>query len=103
MIQTSPRPTEAADPAVATPAPEVELTIVMPCLNEARTLETCIRKAQRFLAEHGISGEVVIGDNGSTDGSQEIARKCGARVVNVSVRGYGAALYSAIMSAKGVY
>ncbi|MBO0699447.1 MAG: glycosyltransferase family 2 protein, partial [Zavarzinella sp.] len=75
----------------------------MPCLNEALTLETCVRKAQRFLKEHGINGEVVVGDNGSTDGSQEIARRCGARVVDVPVRGYGAALYSATLAARGRY
>src|SRR5579863_8089821 len=78
----------------------IELTIVMPCLNEAKTLETCIRKASRFLSENAIAGEVLIGDNGSTDGSQEIARSCGARVVNVPVRGYGAALYYATLAAK---
>src|SRR5215831_2528135 len=81
----------------------VELSIVMPCLNEAETLESCIAKAQLFLERSGISGEIVIGDNGSTDGSQEIARRCGARVVNVSIPGYGAALYGAIMSAHGTY
>jgi glycosyltransferase involved in cell wall biosynthesis len=81
----------------------VELTIVMPCLNEAETLETCIRKAQSFLDSSGISGEIVIGDNGSTDGSIEIARRCGARVINIPIRGYGAALYGAVSSAKGKY
>jgi glycosyltransferase involved in cell wall biosynthesis len=81
----------------------VELTIVMPCLNEAETLEACIRKAQQFLEAHHISGEIVVGDNGSTDGSQEIARCCGARVINVSVRGYGAALYHATLHARGRY
>ena len=65
----------------------VELTIVMPCLNEAETLETCIQKAQSFLDRSGIFGEIVIGDNGSTDGSIEIARRCGARVVNIPIRG----------------
>jgi glycosyltransferase involved in cell wall biosynthesis len=80
-----------------------ELSIVMPCLNEAETLEKCISKARSFLEHSRISGEIVIGDNGSTDGSQEIATRCGARVVNVSVRGYGAALYGAIMSAQGRY
>jgi glycosyltransferase involved in cell wall biosynthesis len=79
------------------------LTIVMPCLNEALTLETCIRKAQTFLVEHEIDGEVLIGDNGSTDGSKEIARRCGARVVDVPVRGYGAALYYASLAARGKY
>ena len=81
----------------------VELSIVMPCLNEAETLETCIAKARLFLERSGISGEIVIGDNGSTDGSQEIARRCGARVVDVQTRGYGAALYSAIIAARGKY
>ena len=75
----------------------------MPCLNEAETLETCIRKARDFLERHGVRGEIVIGDNGSTDGSQEIARRCGARVVDVKVRGYGAALYHATLAARGKY
>jgi len=81
----------------------VELSIIMPCLNEAETLERCIAKAMAFLAASGISGEVVIGDNGSTDGSQEIARRAGARVVDVPVRGYGAALYGAVLGAQGRY
>src|SRR5207247_3405849 len=67
------------------------------------TLETCIRKAQDFLARHGVRGEIVIGDNGSTDGSQDIARRCGARVVDVKLRGYGAALYHATLAARGRY
>ena len=81
----------------------VELTIVMPCLNEAETLETCIRKARSFLDRSGIAGEIVIGDNGSTDGSIEIARRCGARVVNIPIRGYGAALYGAVVASHGKY
>lgn len=81
----------------------VELSIVMPCLNEARTLEACIRQATGFLARSGVAGEVVVGDNGSTDGSQTIARRCGARVVDVPVRGYGAALYHASLAARGRY
>ncbi len=88
------------------PAPdgaEVELSIVMPCLNEAATLATCIGKARRFLDDRGISGEIVIGDNGSTDGSREIARGLGARVVEVPIRGYGAAIDRASRSAKGRY
>ena len=71
---------------------DIELSIVMPCLNEAETLERCIVKAHAFLARSGVAGEIVIGDNGSTDGSQEIARRLGARVVDVPVRGYGAAM-----------
>ena len=81
----------------------VELTIVMPCLNEAETLGQCITKARSFLDRSGISGEIVIGDNGSTDGSIEIARRHGARVVNIPIRGYGAALYGAVSSASGKY
>ena len=75
----------------------------MPCLNEAETLEICISKARTFLDRSGIWGEIVIRDNGSADGSPEIASRCGARVVNVSVRGYGAALYGAIMATQGKY
>src|SRR5688572_12847838 len=78
---------------VSSPRPDLELTIVMPCLNEARTLEACVRKAQGFLERAGVRGEVVVSDNGSTDGSQQIARTLGARVVDVSIRGYGAAIY----------
>jgi len=81
----------------------VELTIVMPCLNEAETLETCITKARSFLDRSGITGEIVIGDNGSADGSIEIARRCGARVVNIPIRGYGAALYGAVVASRGKY
>ncbi len=81
----------------------VELTIVMPCLNEAETLAACIRKAQSYLQRSGVSGEIVIGDNGSTDGSQQIATSLGARVITVPIRGYGAALYGAITAARGRY
>lgn len=81
----------------------MELTILMSCLNEAETLETCIRKAQTFLNENNVDGEVLIADNGSTDGSQDIARKCGARVVDVPVRGYGAALIAGSKAALGEY
>lgn len=82
---------------------DLELTIVMPCLNEAETLERCIVKAKSFVDRHNISGEIVIGDNGSTDGSQEIARRNGARVVDVPLRGYGAALFFATRAARGRY
>lgn len=81
----------------------IEFSIIMPCLNEAQTLKTCIDKAAAFLAREGISGEIVVGDNGSTDGSQEIARAAGARVVDVPIRGYGAALYHATCAALGRY
>ncbi|MBA3572533.1 MAG: glycosyltransferase family 2 protein [Pyrinomonadaceae bacterium] len=75
----------------------------MPCLNEARTLAACIQKAQTFLADHSISGEVIIADNGSTDGSVEIAQRMKARVVSVKSRGYGAALAEGIEAAAGEY
>ena len=81
----------------------MELSIIMPCLNESETLETCINKAQAFLKDSGTSGEIVVGDNGSTDGSQDIATRCGARVVDVPVRGYGAAIHHAILAARGKY
>src|SRR5438045_2559079 len=80
-----------------------ELTILMPCRNEARTLTGCIAKAQRFLEQYGISGEVLVADNGSTDGSIELATGLNARVLAVPVRGYGAALAAGIAAAKGEY
>jgi glycosyltransferase involved in cell wall biosynthesis len=82
---------------------QLELTIVMPCLNEAETLKTCIDKAMKYLKDNNVAGEVVIGDNGSTDGSQDIARSCGARVVDIPRKGYGSALMGAILAAKGKY
>ena len=81
----------------------VELTILMPCLNEAETLALCIDKAQAFLARAGIAGEVVIADNGSIDGSQAIAIAHGARVVPIAARGYGSALIGGIEAALGRY
>lgn len=80
---------------------EVELTIVMPCLNEAETLAKCIRKALAGIKAAGVSGEVLIADNGSTDGSIEIATREGARVVNVTLKGYGNALRGGIEAAVG--
>ncbi|MCU0888271.1 MAG: glycosyltransferase family 2 protein [Rubritepida sp.] len=85
--------------APAEPAPE--LTILMPCLNEAETLALCIADAQAFLARSGIAGEVLVADNGSTDGSQAIAQSLGARVVPIPERGYGAALRGGIAAARG--
>ena len=81
----------------------LELSIVMPCLNEAETLAICIKKAQSYLERSGVAGEIVIGDNGSTDGSQEIATNLGARVIDIPIRGYGAALYGAVTAARGRY
>jgi hypothetical protein len=81
----------------------VELTVLMPCLNEAETVATCVRKAARFLAEHGIDGEVLVADNGSTDGSQQLAAGAGAKVVPVAEPGYGNALLGGIAAARGEY
>src|SRR5215468_8056796 len=85
-------------------APEsLELTILMPCLNEAETIEICVRKAANYLRSKGIAGEVVVADNGSSDGSQAIAERNGARVVPIPARGYGAALLGGITAARGTY
>ncbi|WP_445240454.1 glycosyltransferase family 2 protein [Microcoleus vaginatus] len=81
----------------------LELSILMPCLNEAETLEVCIEKALKSLGELDIAGEVIIADNGSTDGSQDIATRMGARVVPVAAKGYGSALMGGIIAARGVY
>ena len=80
-----------------------ELSIVMPCLNEASTLAICIDKARAFLQSHDVHGEIIIADNGSTDGSQALAEAHGARLVNVASRGYGAALMGGINAARGRY
>lgn len=80
-----------------------ELSIVMPCLNEAETLAICIEKAQNFLNRENIVGEILIADNGSTDGSQKIAKNLNATVINVDSKGYGSALRGGIESANGAY
>ncbi len=82
---------------------EIELSIVMPCLNEVQTLGTCIEKAQKYLRNNKVCGEVVIGDNGSTDGSQVLAEKLGARVIAVPTKGYGAALHAAVLASHGKF
>lgn len=81
----------------------MKLTILMPCLNEAETLAICINKANDWISRYGIAAEVLIADNGSTDGSQNIAESLGARVVAVKQRGYGSALFHGCLSAKGEY
>lgn len=81
----------------------LELTILMPCLNEAETIENCIKKAKKSLEENHIDGEVLVADNGSNDGSQEIAKKSGARVISVSRKGYGSALIEGTKKAFGKY
>ncbi|NIR46559.1 MAG: glycosyltransferase family 2 protein [Gemmatimonadetes bacterium] len=87
----------------SSPTAACELTILLPCLNEAETIGTCIQKARGYLESRNIAGEVLVADNGSTDGSQEIACRLGARVVDVSERGYGAALMGGIAAARGRY
>jgi glycosyltransferase involved in cell wall biosynthesis len=82
---------------------EFELSIVMPCLNEAETLEVCISKAKQFLNSHKVSGEIIVSDSGSTDGSQEIAQRLGVRIVSPPTLGYGAALLYGIRASKGRY
>jgi glycosyltransferase involved in cell wall biosynthesis len=79
----------------------MEVTILMPCLNEAETLADCIAAAQRGLSNAGVEGEILIADNGSTDGSQDLARKLGARVVDVPEKGYGNALRHGMEAAHG--
>ncbi|GAA4367718.1 glycosyltransferase family 2 protein [Agromyces bauzanensis] len=88
---------------MSTSTETIELSIVMPCLNEAETLAVCIDKANGYLERSGVAGEVIVADNGSTDGSQDIARAHGARVVDIPARGYGSALLGGIEAARGDY
>ena len=81
----------------------MKLTILMPCLNEAETLGICLKKANDWIQGAGIEAEIVVADNGSTDGSQQIAEQHGARVVDVPIRGYGSALYHGALAARGEY
>jgi glycosyltransferase involved in cell wall biosynthesis len=85
------------------PEPEPEVSVVMPCLNEAQTVRTCIEKARRSLEQHGVLHEIIIADNGSTDDSARIATDAGARVVHVAEKGYGAALSAGIAAARGTF
>lgn len=94
-----PSPSPPPEAAAVGPAPEV--SVVMPCLDERDTVATCVQKARRALQEHGIAGEVVVADNGSTDGSIEVATQAGARVVPVAERGYGHALMAGIAASRG--
>ncbi|MFQ5773861.1 MAG: glycosyltransferase family 2 protein [Kiloniellaceae bacterium] len=94
------------DPMRAPGAPAAhacELTVLMPCLNEAATIGICVKKAQDYIEGRDVSGEVLVADNGSTDGSQEIAESLGARVVSVVMKGYGSALLGGIAAARGKY
>src|SRR5689334_9939170 len=80
-----------------------EISIVIPCLNEAETITECIEDAKRTLLQNNISGEIIVADNGSTDGSQALAMHAGARVVMIEARGYGNALMGGIEAASGKY
>src|SRR5215510_4723666 len=90
-------------PQIDPAATAVEISVVIPCLNEAETLEACIREAQQGIRDAGVSGEIIVADNGSSDGSLDIAERLGVRVVNVKARGYGSALMGGIAAAFGKY
>ncbi len=85
------------------PEGQIELSVVLPCLNEAETLEPCVVQARDTMKQMGIRGEVIVADNGSSDGSQAIAERLGARVVNVAAKGYGSALMGGIAAARGTF
>ena len=102
-MPVSPRTLESRPGLRPVAEDELELTLLMPCLDEARTVGACVAQARGYLEEHGIAGEVLVVDNGSRDGSHLIASACGARVVPVSERGYGAALAAGIAEARGRY
>lgn len=91
------------DRILATDKDFPEVSIVMPCLNEADTLASCIAKATQALKGHKLAGEIIVADNGSTDGSQAIATELGARLINVRERGYGNALMAGIAAARGKF
>jgi len=91
-------------PAPASPlSPPLELSVVIPCLNEADTLATCLTKAQTAMHAAHIHGEIIVADNGSSDGSQTIARRLGARVIDIPRKGYGSALMGGIAAAQGTF
>src|SRR4029453_19322491 len=94
---------EIANPRSVSAASSIEVSVVIPCLNEADTVVTCIEKAQRALREHNIVGEIIVADNGSTDGSPTLAGDMGARVVHVRDKGYGHALMGGIAAARGEF
>ena len=91
------------DPTPTDDEPDFELSVVIPCLDEAETIGACVSKARETMNTLGVAGEVVVADNGSTDGSREIAKGAGARIVHVPIRGYGAALMHGIDTARGRY
>lgn len=92
---------DIAAPNIPDAGDALDVSVVMPCLNENATIGTCVLKALQAIEKLNLRGEVIVGDNGSTDGSQEIASAHGARVVSIRERGYGAALQGAIAAARG--
>lgn len=94
---------ETSDELAESLPDEIEISLVMPCLNEAETLEQCIRKAQQAIEHHRLRAEIIVADNGSSDGSQQIAQRLGARVVAIGEKGYGSALRGGIQAARGRY
>src|ERR1017187_282784 len=102
-VNTLPTNTSTRSDSVVNYRAEVELSVVIPCLNEAQTLASCVEKAQRAIRDNSIAGEVVVADNGSSDDSPEIAERMGARVVRVAARGYGNALMGGIAAARGKF
>lgn len=92
-----------SEPVLVASAEIPEVSIVMPCLNEAETIAACIAKARRFLDSNGVRGEIIVADNGSSDGSQQIATASGARVIPIEQKGYGSALQGGIAAARGLY
>src|SRR5690349_18746657 len=90
-------------PAAGKVTRPLKMSVVIPCLNEAECIAQCVASARRVLDEHGISGEVVVADNGSTDGSAELAAAAGARVVQQPVRGYGSAYLAGFTAVQGEY
>ncbi len=103
ITTTDAKPAEVSAPKGVSEVESPEVSVVMPCLNEADTLAVCIEKAQTALREAQIAGEIIVADNGSTDGSQLIAAQLGARLVPVAVRGYGSALMGGIAAARGQF
>src|SRR5688500_14913189 len=100
---TTTRPTAGGEREISPSEAPLELTVLMPCLDESETVAACVERALDFLADRGIAGEVLVADNGSSDGSQRLARDAGARVVEIPARGYGAALLGGIAAARGRY
>ena len=81
----------------------MDISVVIPCLNESETLQICIDKIKKKLSERKLQGEIIISDNGSTDGSLDIAKKNDVKIINVEKKGYGFTVSSGINSAKGKY